>query len=294
MAVTQAGLRLRIKRLVYSARPALRPYRDQVVNPLSSAGLVLDVTDGTSWAVQDIVEFSDGEQALVVSIAANALTLQRGQFGTTPGAQAAGVEIEKNPRFSIPEIDIAIDTVLSDLYPQIYKLDVDASNNAVAGQEWYPLADDSIIDVISVYYQERTYNIPNPIMGWEYRKVISPGFTEDQGIRLSSFGGASIGDPIYIVSRKKITAAADLLDRQEAMVSMGAVYHLLGPEQVSRTHDPGQRTDRTVAAGQDGRDSIWFLREYRTMLTREEIRLKADEMGLPRDRIEARRHRWIS
>ncbi len=293
MAVTTASLRLRVKRLVYSARPSLRPYQDKVLSATHlAADTTLDVTDGTSWVAGDIVEYSDGEQSLVTGVAANVLTVQRGQFGTTAADQAQNTEITKNPRFSIQEIDDAIETVLADLHPQVYAIETTSFGTVVAGQEWYPISTNSVFQVLALYYEDPGYESPVPILGWDFRRVLASGFAQSQGLYLPSFGGAANGDALYITWRKQISLATDLLDRQEPMVAMGAVYYLLGGENVSRTHDPGQRTDRTVQPGQDGRDSIWFLREYRNMRVAEEIRLKTDEFGLPQHRLQQRRRRY--
>lgn len=294
MAVSQDSLRLRIKRLVYNARPALRPYQDKVLSAAHNiADTTLDVTDGTSWVAGDIVEYSDGELAIVTGVAANVLTVQRAQFGTTEANHAQGTEITKNPRFGIQEIDDAIETVLFDLYPQVYVLESVAFGTVVSGQEWYPIATADVFDVLALYYEDPADFTPRPIFGWTFQKLlVAAEFSQTQGLYVPGFTGATNGSNLYILQKRKITAAADLLDRQEPLVAMGAVYQLLGGETVSRTHDPGHRTDRTVQPGQDARDSIWFLREYRNLLTKEEIRLREDQDWTPVNRVQARRRRF--
>ena len=293
MAVTQASLRQRIKRIVYTQRPALRPYEDRLTAQSLAADTTLDVSDGTSWASGDVVEFSDGEQALVVSVAANVLTVLRGSFGTTAATQASGTDITKNPRFSLQAIDDAIETVLYDLYPRVYVLESVAFGTVVQSQEWYPISTAGVFDVLSVYYEDSAYDIPTPINSWAFRKTLeATEFTNAQGLFIPGFGAAANGESLYVTWKRKISAVTDLLDRQEPLVALGATYYLLGGQTVARTHDPGQRTDRTVQPGQDGRDSIWFLREYRAMLTQEEIRLERDAGDGPYDRRQRRKRRW--
>lgn len=279
--------------MLYSARSAHRPYQDKVLAAAHNIGdTTLDVTDGTSWVAGDIVEYSDGEQAIVTGVAANVLTVQRAQFGTTETNHAQGTEISKNPRFTIAQIDDAIEAVLSDLYPQIYILETATFGTVVAGQEWYPIADNTVFDVVTLYYEDPSYDAPFPILEWDFRRTLASGFTQNQGLYLYSYSGAANGDTLYIVQKRRITAVTDLLDRQEPLVAFGATYNLLGAANVARTHDPGQRSDRTVQPGQEGRDSFWFLREYRLMLTKEEIRLKTDETGVPLHRTQRRRQRY--
>lgn len=295
MAVTQASLRQRIKRIVYTQRPALRPYEDRLTAESLAADTTVDVSDGTSWAAGDVVEFSDGEQALVVSVAANTLTVLRGAFGTTAATQASGTDITKNPRFSIQAIDDAIETVIYDLFPRVYVLESVAFGTVVQGQEWYPISTAGVFDVLALYYEDPAYDLPFPINSWDFRKtLVAAEFTNAQGLFIAGFNAAQNGEAMYITWKRKISAVTDLLDRQEPLVALGATYYLLGGQSVARTHDPGQRTDRTVQPGQDGRDSIWFLREYRQALLNEEIRLNNEAGDGPTDRRQRRRRRWKS
>ncbi len=296
MAVTQASLRLRIKRLVYSARPALRPMRDAVqdVGGISNVALTVDVEDGTNWSVADTVAFDDGEEARVTSISTNELTISRAINGTTAAAHAQFAEIEKRPRFRIQEIDDAIETVLHDLWPNVWVLAQGTVGTVSTAKEWYTLTDADIREVLSVFYEEDDYLIPVPIVGWQFfTHLPSAEFTATQGLFIPSFGGADVGDTLYYIARVELTVVTELLDRQESLVALGAVHQLLGGEIVARSHDPGKRTDRTVQPGQMGRDSIWFLREYRNMRTREEIRLKEEESRIPVNRFQQRKRRFV-
>lgn len=294
MAVTQSSLRNRITRLVYSSRPALRPYTDKIrTNAHNIGDTTLDVSDGTSWAADDLVEFEDGEIASVTSVASNVLTVVRAQWGTTESNHAVGTGLTKNPRFSIQEIDDAIETVIYDLYPQLYVLSTISFGTVIAGKYWYPISTANVYDVVGVFHEDVGSLIPRPIMGWTYRQGLdATEFTNVAGLVFPGYSGATVGTAMYIIVKKKITAATDLLDRQEPLVAIGAAYHLLGGETVSRSHDPGQRTDRTVQPGQDSRDSIWFLREYRAALTKEEIRLRQDMEWIPSNRVQSRRRRF--
>lgn len=296
MAVTQASLRQRVKRIVYSARPAERPYRDAVQDAggISNSDTSMDVEDGDNWAVGDIVAFDDGEEARVTAIATDTLTITRGVNGTTAAAHSQFDEIEKNPRFRIQEIDDAIESVLHDLWPNVWLISQGTLGAATSGKEWYTLTDGDIQEVLTVFYEDDDYLTPVPINGWRYYgQLPSAEFTQEQGVFLPGFGGADIGDSLYYIARVRVTAVTELLDRQEPMVANGAVYNLLGAESVARTHDPGHRTDRTVQPGQDSRDSIWFLREYLNGRTREEIRLKKEERRIPVSRHQQRARRFV-
>jgi len=73
-------------------------------------------------------------------------------------------------------------------------------------------------------------------------------------------------------------AIGDLTSGQEHMVCVGAVHKLLGGQIVS---DREYRSrDRTRQAGQSARDTIWWDREYRTLLGKEKddlfMRMRAE------------------
>jgi hypothetical protein len=283
--------------MIYSARPALRPFRDYIqdVGGINATDVEMDVIDGETWSIGDIVCFDDGDEARVTAIATNTLTIVRDANGTTGSTHSQYDEVEKNARFTVQSIDDAIETVLSDLWPNVYVLSQGTLGTATAGTEWYTVTDTDIREVLSVFYQNDSYLNPVPMFGWEYRTHLpSAEFTQEQGIFVPSFCGADIGDSMYYIARVELTVATELLDRQEPLVALGAVHNLLGFQGVVRTHDPGQRTDRTVQPGQTTRDSIWFLREYRNARTREEIRLHKEEELIPKHRLQQRKRRFVA
>jgi len=280
MAVTQESLRKRVRALIYGALPTARPYQDVLQSNITSSGTSMVVLDGTRWAENDVVDFPNGDQAIVVGVAANTLTIRRGANAT---AHSTGDVIYKNPRFSTEAIDYAIDSVIQDLFPDIYKITT-VSVTYDPQTEWYPINNDNLMEVLTIYYEDHDYLEPRALPVWrQSRGVDATEFGAAQGVFIPHSGGMHDGDTLYIVFRERIDAVDDLLDRQEHLVALGAAYQLLQVANVARTHDPGRWTDRTVQPGQEGRDAIHFLRDFSLMRRREELRLMKDEDRLPKN-----------
>ena len=291
MAVTEASLRKRIRALLYGGQPQARGYTDAVQNnPLTAGGTTLTVLDGTNWSEGDLVDFGDdGDIAVVTAIATNDLTIRR-QEGATSHVQ--GTTIYKNPRFTTEQIDYAIERVLHDLFPDVWKITT-ISDTYAADEYWYPINNDQLTEILTVFYEDDEYLSPVPVAVWKQSSGLdSTDFTNKQGVYLPSAQGMDVGDTFYVVYREVIDAVDDLLDRQEPLVAHGAAYQLMVGANAARTHDPSRWTDRTVQPGQEGRDSVNFLREFMTLRRREELRLKQEEDRLPKNRLAQKARRF--
>lgn len=290
MAVTQDSLRKRIRALIYTAQPQARPYQDLLTTSPSAVATTVGVTDGTQWSEGDVIDFDDGDQAVVTGIATNTLTIRREADAT---AHTSGDAVWRNPRFSTRAIDYGIETILEDLYPDVWQIVTDSFTYAAA-TEWYPIADTDLMEVLTVFYEDDDDLTPVPIPVWrQYRGIPGADFTQAQGVKVPGNFGMDEGDTVYVVYRAKIGAVTDLLDRQEVLVATGAAYSLLNVANTARTHDPSRWTDRTVQPGQEARDAVPFLRDFFTLRRREELRLLAEEKRLPRNYHAEKARRFI-
>lgn len=295
MAVTQASLRNRIRRIIYSALQTAHPWEDSVQDGggINSTATSIDVADGANFAAGDDIELDSGEMAQITSVSTNTLTVVRKVLDSTAAAQAQFSVIRKSPRIRQDLIDDAVEAIFEDFYPQIFTI---KESNFVysAGTHWYPLTESGLKEVLSLYVADTERLVPRTLRGWEHKGGLDASeFTEVQGINVWHSGNLTVNQKVYFHYKAEILTVDDLLDRQEGLVATGAVYQLLGYAGVWRTYDPGKRTDRTVQPGQEMRDSYWFFTEFQRMRTREEIRL-FDELDrlMPVDRVQARLLRY--
>lgn len=295
MAFTAADIQEAVRLEVYSAEITDREFIDITTSDPGAGGTSLNVADTNYWSVGDIGEFDDGEQVLVTAVpTGSTLTILRGHNGTTAAAHAVGSVMTKNPRFSRAQIDSAFQHVLEDLRPDLYEL---ATETLVYDPttRWYPFSGgttDRIFDVLTVYYKPNTVDHPVAAPLWKYlHGVLSAVFTGSHGIWVPGLEIAT-SDNFYVAVKKAVTGIADVPDDWKSMMIMGVVYHLMGAQNVIRTHDPGKRTDRTVQPGQEGRDSIWYLREYMRRKDRLTSDLENRAKDLPLSRTAMRAKRW--
>jgi hypothetical protein len=295
MAITAADIQEAVRDEVFSAGVTDRPFVAQINGAILDSDTTITMDDGTPWAPQDIGEFDDGEQVLVVSVSTNDLTVIRGWNGTTAAAQSDNAILTQNPRFTRKQIDQALQHMLEDLRPTLYDLETKTLTYDPT-TTWYEFsaADDArIINVVSVYYKASGVDHPYPVEFYRFqREVDSTAFSGARGISMPAQLHLATGSSVYVLVRKEVQTISDCPDNWKSMLIMGVVYHLLGGANVARTQDPGKRTDRTVQAGQEGRDSLWYLREY----VRRRDRLQADladrEHEVPRSRIAMRAARF--
>lgn len=280
---TAAVVRQRIKDYLYGSDYLKRPFTDFLNQSgnVSSTDTVITVTNINSWAAGDVVEFITGEQAYIKSIDVDnsRFTVARAWNGTTAAIVTDLTAIEKNPKFTLSKIDNAIDSIIKELYPEVY---VFGTGSATANKNsyYYATADTGLKEVLSVYYP-RSGSLgsdePWVINTWKMTKHMhTSGFASGIGITMWDFGELTHGDTFYYTFKKKIAATTDLDDRQVEVVVIGAVYKLMGSTVPSSTNDTRDQR-QVVQPGQEARDSNWFYGEYLRARKEENMRLKEEE-----------------
>jgi len=144
MSLSQSTLIYRVKALIGDDTE----WEGSLTAQSLAADTTIDVNDGTDWSEGDVMEFSDGELALVQSIATNAVTVKRGHLGTTAATQSSGSAIRKNPVFYLKDVKDALDLTIQTLWPYAWKA-VDDTITPVGGTYWYDVASDAV-DIITV------------------------------------------------------------------------------------------------------------------------------------------------
>jgi hypothetical protein len=295
MAITSAALRNAIKLELYGSAVTERPFQCALDGAILVGATTLDVPDGTAWVAGDVGEFEDGDQFLVTGVATNTLTVIRSYLGTTAAGHSDQDIISKNPRFSVAQIDQAVEHVVQDLRPDVYLLEIKELTYS-STTDWYPFdqaGDTEIYDVRSVYIEPSSEDYPQGVYNWKYMNPVdSTEFAAAQGLLFPLSWGIASGDSVFCAVRKYITGVSDLPDEVKSLVIMGACYQLLGAANTHRIHDPGKRTDRTVQPGAASRDSIWYLREYKRRYDKYAALLETREARLPQNRMANRARRY--
>jgi hypothetical protein len=136
MAVSQSALIPRVRDL-------LSEFGDQTwytQGSAASSSSVVAVTDGTDWEEGAVGEFQDdGEQFKVISVSVNNLTCFRGHAGTTGAVHAASSTIVRDPKFSYRQVNQALTSALSRLWPYVYKV-TSTPITPTTTTYWYNLA----------------------------------------------------------------------------------------------------------------------------------------------------------
>ena len=280
---SSAVVQQRVKDYLYGSDYIKRPFTDFLNQDgnVSATDTVITVSNISSWAAGDIVEFNTGEQAYIknVSLDNNRFTVARAWNGTTAATVTDLTAIEKNPKFTLAKIDNAIAAIIEELYPEVW---VFSTGSATANKNsyYYTTADTGLKEVLSVYYP-RSGSLgsdePWVINTWKMTKHMhTSGFANGIGITMWDYGELSHGDTFYYTFKKKIAATTDLLDRQVELVVLGAVFKLMGstvPSSIFDSKDGRQVTQ----PGQESSDSRWFLSEYQRSRKEENMRLKEEE-----------------
>lgn len=291
---TQADIRQRVRNKLYSMVPPLRPFVTTLNDTVtaSAADVTITVTDGATWDVGDIAEIASGEQWFVTAVAGANLTVVRAHNGTTLGTGVAGNALLKNPRFSLQQIDNAIDDCLAALELEGVHAWGTGTVTLASGQYGYAPTETDILDIVAVYYEDSSYGQPVPLPFTYNSNLHTTAFTGGGLLRLFEWGDLVGTNAVYFTYKKKIDAVTDLMVRQEEVLILGATYRLLAETIVSDTMDPGKRTDRTVQPGQTGRDARWLETEYYMALHKEEALLKYEADRLPANFTTDRARRW--
>lgn len=254
MAVTQASLRTAVRLRVETSEPRLRPYQTVLTNSPGGAGTTFGVGDGDAWEAGDLIEGPLGELSLVLSKATNDLTVRRAVGQVAAETAAADDVMRKNPRFSIDQIDVELGASVRSLRGNgLYELATEEITYD-RGEDWYDVADTAMEKVVGVWYVDSDAQFRIPFFQF---KTDPQADQPKLWISASQYSGN-----ISVLYRKPYAAVTDLSDAVADIVTYEAVYKLMGIANVGSTADPGRRTDRTTQGGQEGRDSIWYLREF--------------------------------
>lgn len=278
--------------MVYSARPPQRPFVTLVTEAIDGSETAVDVTAGTDWAAGDILEWSDGEQFYVQSVASNTLTGIRGYNGTTIATHSINDQVRKNPRFTLQQIDQAIEDTLRELETNGIHVWGTGSITLVATTYAYDITGADVLDILSVYYPRNNdgvaINVP-----FRFHRQTTGLSASNRTLEVWDWGERVAGDSLLYTYQKQIDDVADILTRQEELVVIGTSARLLKRTIAPETHDPGKRTDRTVQPGQTGRDSRELMGEYVRLLTQEAQLLKVERSRfLPAGAHSTRSRRW--
>lgn len=294
---TQAELRQRVFDNLFSAHPGERPFV-QLINGAVADGTTTSITvdDGTYFDAGDIIEFDDGEQCYVLSVATNTLTVIRGFNGTTGAAHADNSVIRKNPRITIKQVDDAMNSILYELDSYGLFQVTHTSITLVAGQDTYELS--AITQgtyvaypgVISVYYLDDDGNdVPLP---FHTVNLVSDSVHTYPAVRVLWWGDNSAGDSLYVTVAEKYDALTELPTNLEEVLVLGATSRTIGKLIAPLLMDPGQHSNRTVPAGQPARDSRWYTAEYMTLARREAANLRASLRDVPSSHFLRRSRRF--
>lgn len=281
MAVTAASLRASIRAGVEGAEPQNRPYTTPLTNSPGGAGTTFSVGDGDAFQVGDLLESPAGELALVTAISTNDLTVTRAWGTISAETLSSGQLMRKNPRFSIQQMDEAVDQVLQELNPRVFNLLTE--DVAYTTDDYYDVTDTAMENVLSVWYIDDG-NFYTPYFFFS----TDPANTQPK-LYLGAFGFTG---NVHVVYRRPYTVVTEFPDRLAPMMVNGAIYKLLGGALALATADPGKRTDRTTQGGQEGRDSYWFFREFVRLRDAETVYLADQVARVPRDRQSQRSRRF--
>lgn len=296
---TDALLTEYIKNNLYSAVHNERDWVGTIDSAYTADATSLSVPDADDYSLQDILEFPEGDQYLVTGIntGTNTLTVIPGWDGTTSENHSSGDWFTKNPRFSIASIQRAIDGTILELRGHGIHVWGEGTITLVSGTDIYDLSETDIIEelggVAGLFYEEPNYDAPT---GLPFRFFKNHSSNSAQGYSLYAWdpGVMGPGDTLYYIYFKEITAASDLLTRQDDLVVLGATARLLASTMGPRTHEPGNYDDRTIQPGQGGRDSNWYRGEYKLALLREAALLKTEAQNFPGTPRTRRASRWRS
>lgn len=300
---TQADIRQRIFDYLYSSQLTEHPAVSLINGAIDNATTSITVDDAPDYGLVSgtIIEFFDGEQCFVTGAAGNVLTVIRGWNGTTKAAHSDNDPFSVDPRFTISQVDDAIDaTLLSFESWGVHNFAQGGVLVDPASTVRYFEIDETDIDytygILSLYYFNDQTNVPVPL---PFRLQVGidteSGFATTTGIHVPWLGNTVTGavvDNLWFTYAQVIDSVTDLLPRQEELVVIGSCSHLLGKAITPRTQDPGRYTDRTVQAGQMVRDGRWFQAEFFVRVRAEAAQLAVERQKVPGTVQLNRAKRW--
>ena len=279
---TEAALLAAVRLRLESAEPRLRPYTTALTNA-ATTGTTFGVADGNAWQAGDLAETPSGELALVISVSTNNLTVSRAYGTISVETLSSGDLLRKNPRFSVEQSKGQITTSLNELRGNgLYALSTETVTYTVDG--WYDMTDTEAEDIITAWYiDDDEFRVPfftfqtDPANSQPQVYIAAAGFTGD----------------VIVEYREPYAAVTDLPARLDDMLVNLACYKLMGMSHAVSTTDPSKRVDRTVQGGQEGRDSVWFLREFLRLRDLEIAQQALREKRAPRDVRSQRARRFV-
>lgn len=300
MATTQAALRQRIRNNVYGQAQSDLPFTTTLNAAIANGtDATITVIDGTDWTEGDIGEIMEtGEQFRVVSVATHVLTVLR-SFNDTEGLAAAdGGLLQKNPRFTIQQIDQGIDGVLHSFEMWGVHGFGSGTITRVTLQEFYELADVNISPVyglLSIYWVDDNSLIPMPVpfrSAYLNLGVGDADYAVGTGVHILGWGNVFVGEDVQYVYASILDAVGDLTDNQSEILVLGATALVLGKAIIPGSHDPGARTNRAAQPGQIVRDGRWYQGEFFIRVRAEAAQLAVTRQRLPSTVRLSRGRRW--
>ena len=155
---TVAGLRTDVFEYLYGNYPTDRPFETVLAEALDNAETEVDVLDGTDWSEGAILQHgTTGEQMLVLSVATNTLTVKRSYSTVAATAGSAGTDdlVQKNPRWTIEQVDNAVQSAIDSLELWGVHTFNTGSITLVASQYFYAVDGSTWMEpynVLAVYY----------------------------------------------------------------------------------------------------------------------------------------------
>ena len=297
---TLAALQTRIRDNVYGQHPTDMPFTATLGAAIATtATTTVTVADGTFWAIGDVLEVQEtGEQTLVTAVATNDLTVVRGFNGTTAATAVDAGLIVKNPRFSLRQIENAVNTTMLSLEAWGIHAFATSSIIAVTLQDFYELSLTSLSEqygLLSVYYVNENTYVPQPLpfRPAYFNLGTDPSeYSVGTGVHILAWGNVVPGESVYVTYAKKLDDVADLTTRTAELVVIGATAVLLGMTIAPATHEPGARTDRTVQPGQTSRDVRHWQGEFYIRARAEAAQIAVQRRNLPSTVRLARARRW--
>lgn len=285
---TQAQLRQRVYDHLYGTSLSERPALHQINGAINDSVLALEVDDADTAVTGSILEFEDtGEQVYVEAIPGpepdTTRTIKRARNGTTAASHSDNAVFAIDPVYTRKMIDDALLSCMYELQDEGIYLVEDHTITLVAGQNFYPVAIDSLAGqgVLAVYYQEDAPGLTITSLPFQYVEVADDPF--GPGIHLFSWGTKTAGESVRMAIAKPVALLTESTQdpRLEEIMVYGAVYRMLAARSGARTHDPGRQTDRTVQPGQATRDASWFLGAYRRLIIQHRATIRTETRRFP-------------
>ena len=303
---TLADIRTRVKQNLYSANPTESPFVSQLAASYLIGASSITVLDENQWEVNDIVENSEtGEQLLVTAVSSDAsdtLTVIRGWNGTTAAASDGSDDtILKNPRFTQKQIDQEIQNVLDDLEQLGIHTFAQGEITRADPKRFYEVTEGDVVEpygVLHCYYVETNTEIPVPVPFRYYQKLGTNPTEysgEGAGIHVLDWGNVADTEKVHFIYAQNLQNIASVSTRVEEIIVLGATANLLSETIIPATHDPGDRTDRTVQPGQTSRDWRHWQFRFENLARKEAALLTTERQRLIREPTKySRIKRWRS